>query len=123
MWATWLDIEGELMLREPFSPLRVLRDTPACSPLFANVVPGAPPVPVPPAPYSQIGAIMESRRKATRSVVQGEIFALRQPDLNLKISMVPIREGWIDIPLPPEEAQKEPTKPKKEKSSKKGSTK
>ncbi len=116
MWKVWLDIERELQTREPFSPVRILRDTPACAALFGPVVFNAPPAPIPPAPYSNIGAVMESRRKATHSVTSGEIFAVRQPDLNLKISMVPLREGWIDIALPPEEAPQElPVQPKKKK--------
>lgn len=100
MWSVWLDIEEEMKFREPFSPVRVLKDNTACKALFAPVIPGAPVVGVPAAPFSQIAAIMESRRKATRAVVEGEVLAMRQPDLSLKVSLVPHKEGWVDFPLP-----------------------
>ena len=112
MWRVWLDIEDELNFRQPFSPLRVLKENPACGALFAPVVPGAAGAAVPGAPFSQIGAIMESDRKSTRAIVEGEIFAMRQPDLNLKLSVVTHREGWIDIPLPVLKAEKRKAKAK-----------
>ena len=100
LWNIWLDIERELKLREPFSPVHLLKSDPACAALFAPVVPGAPPVPVPPAKLHQIASVMESCRVATRYVVEGDIFALRQPDLNLKISVIQHKEGWVDVPIP-----------------------
>ncbi|MGB8352297.1 MAG: hypothetical protein WCD79_00260 [Chthoniobacteraceae bacterium] len=100
MRDVWLDIEKDLKFREPFSPVRVLKEEKLCAGLFAPVVPGAPPVATPPAHYVQIGAIMESQRKVTHAIVEGEILAARQPDLNLKISVIPQKEGWVDIALP-----------------------
>jgi hypothetical protein len=79
MWDIWTDIEEELEIRRPFSPLRVLRDSPQCAPLFGPVPQnpaGVPVVVVPPASSQQILAIMESARHATRCVVESEIFAL-----------------------------------------------
>jgi hypothetical protein len=121
MWKLWLDIESELQFREPFSPLRVLKEDGACGALFAPVVAAAPPavavpVIVPAAKFRQIAAIMESQRKSSRSIGDGEIFAARLPDLNLKMSVITHREGWIDIPLPAEEAV--PVKNKKGKKKK-----
>jgi hypothetical protein len=100
MWSVWLDIEGELKFREPFSPVSVLKEDPACAALFAPVIPTTPAPPVPPAKLYQIAAMMESSRVATRYVVEGDIFAARQPDLNLKLSVVHHKQGWVDLPIP-----------------------
>jgi len=115
MWKTWLDIESELKLREPFSPMQVLKTNAACATLFAPVVAGAPAAPTPAAGFTQIGAIMESQRKATRAIAEGEIFAARMPDLSIKVSVMQQRDGWIDIPLPVVQNKAVKTKIKKAK--------
>jgi serine dehydrogenase proteinase len=100
MRKIWLDIEQELKLREPFSPLNILKNDPACAALFSPVVPGAAQLGVPPAKLTQIGSVMESHRHATRFILEGDILAMRLPDLNLKISVVQHKEGWLDMPIP-----------------------
>jgi hypothetical protein len=100
LWKVWLDIEEELKFREPFSPVALLKNDPACAALFSPVAPGAAAVAVPPAKMTQIASVMESSRHATRFVVEGDILAMRQPDLNLKINVVPHKEGWLDMPIP-----------------------
>jgi hypothetical protein len=100
LWQIWLDIEAELKLRQPFSPVTVLRDDPACAPLFAPVPLGSPPIAVPPASFTNLTAIMESSRHATRHMVEGEITGMKMPDQKLNISLVPIRTGWKDVPIP-----------------------
>jgi hypothetical protein len=100
MRKVWLDIEQELKFREPFSPVSVLKSDPACAALFSPIVPGAGQLGVPAAKMSQIGSVMESARYATRFVIEGDILAMRLPDLNLKISVVQHKEGWVDMPIP-----------------------
>jgi len=100
MWKVWLDIEQELKFREPFSPVNILKNDPACAALFSPVVPGTAQLGVPPAKMHQIASVMESHRLATRFILEGDILAMRLPDLNLKISVVQHKEGWVDIPVP-----------------------
>lgn len=123
MWAAWLDLEAELELREPFLPIRILKQNPQCAPLFApvpqiNVPPGLPAqifqqwlqgflqqfgmVQVPPAAFQLIHGVVESARHATRCVSAGEIFGTRSQDLQIKVSIVADRQGWVDVPLPPD---------------------
>jgi len=110
MWKIWLDVEEEMKLREPFSPVSILKNDPACAALFAPVVPGAAQAGVPAAKMQQIAALMESCRVATRVVVEGDILAMRLPDLNLKISVVQHKDGWVDVPIPQEKPVKKPKK-------------
>jgi hypothetical protein len=100
LWQIWLDVEAELKLRQPFSPVDVLNNDPACTALFTP--PASPGVPVfaPPAKFTNIAAIIESHRHATRHVVQGIVFGMRTPDLKLNVSVMPIMEGWEDTTLP-----------------------
>jgi len=100
MWKVWLDIELELKFREPFSPVSILKNNPACAGLFSPVVPGAAQLGIPSAPYAQIASVMESHRHATRYILEGDILAMRLPDLNLKLSVVQHKEGWVDMPIP-----------------------
>jgi hypothetical protein len=100
MWNVWLDIEQELKFREPFSPVNILKNDPACAALFSPVVPGAAQLGVPAAKMTQIASVMESHRHATRFILEGDILAMRLADLNLKISVVQYKEGWVDMPIP-----------------------
>lgn len=100
MWKVWLNIEEELKLREPFSPISVVKNDPACDPLFSPVTSASGPVTVPSAKFTQIAAVMESSRTASRVVVNGEILAMRQPDLSLKLSKIDYTDGWTDFELP-----------------------
>ena len=99
MRSIWLDIEAELQLREPFSPVQVLKDDPAsAATLFAPVAAGAPVAAVASSAFSLIGGLMESRRHATRMVTDGDILAMRQADLSLKVSVMTHRQGWVNVP-------------------------
>ena len=117
LWAIWLDAVDEMSIREPFNPIGVIKDNPDCSALFApvpvaNIPQGLPPnalqqlfaqimqnavVPIPPAPYRLINAVVESPRHASRFVTDGLIFATRKPDLEVKVSCVPHRACWQTI--------------------------
>lgn len=102
MWRIWLDIEEELQIRQPFSPVRVLRDDPACGALFQPPAAQPPPLVVaPPARFLNVMAVAESHRHATRSVVEGNVIGFRTPDLKLNVTVLPITEGWQNVPVPP----------------------
>lgn len=98
MLQIWNDIEKEMNLRDPFSPVTELKSDAACSALFDPAQ-----VPAPGAPglaratnMSQLTAIMESSRHATRAILERCITGSRQTDLSLKINIVPFKEGWLD---------------------------
>lgn len=122
MWRIWKDLEEDLKLREPFLPIRVLRDNPqSAAALFAPVpqaiLPAGLPaamyqqwlqgylqqhglVMVPPARYRLIQAVVESARCLSQFIQAGEIFAARQPDLQIRVSSVVDQNGWVDVPIP-----------------------
>jgi hypothetical protein len=100
MWEIWLDIEADLKLREPFSPLTILRADPTCAGLFQPPPPNTM-IAAPTARFTNTMAMIESHRHATRHVVEGEVQGMRTPDLKLNLTVLPIREGWEDVPIPP----------------------
>jgi hypothetical protein len=121
MWKIWKDIEADMMLREPFNPLGILKANAACAGLFSAVPqlplpPGAPPAllqilaqqyatlvgttMVPPARFENAIGLMESVRHASRARVIGSIFAARQHDLEIKIQVAPEISGWVDVLIP-----------------------
>jgi len=121
LWRLWLDIVEELELREPFSPLTLVAQNPACAPLFAptpqvNIPTNVPPqiaqqileavlqqaqvVAVPPTPYIVINALLESPRFASRFVTEGRVFGCRLPDLRIQTQLAPERACWRTMPLP-----------------------
>lgn len=101
MWQIWLDIEADLKLRQPFSPITVLHDDPACAGLFTPAAGGGAAVAAPPAKFSNTTAVIESSRHATRHVIEGNVSGIRTPDLKLNVSVMHIREGWQDVSVPP----------------------
>jgi len=121
LWRLWLDIVEELELREPFLPLTVVAQNPACAPLFApipqvNIPTNVPPelaqqllqavlqqvqvVAVPPTPYAVINALIESSRLASRFIMEGRIFGSRLPDLRIQVNVTQERASWRTMPLP-----------------------
>lgn len=121
LWAIWKDLEADLKLRETFVPLDLLRSDPNCQALFSPVPqlaipPGANQQVmqaivqlyfqqnglsmVPPSPFENTLALMESVRRASRMRISGSIFAARQHDLEMKITVAPEKIGWIDVALP-----------------------
>jgi hypothetical protein len=121
MWRIWTDIEGELKLREPFNPMAVLAGDPSCAPLFAPVPQIQAPANLPPqlqqqvlqqilqqvgvasvgpTDFSNVQALMESSRAGSRFVTEGQLFACRLPDLQIKLSVVQKQVGWRALPPP-----------------------
>jgi hypothetical protein len=118
MWRIWEDISIELRLREPFNPLGLLRADAACDALFAPVpqvqLPGNLPaavaqqalnqalqqvgvVQVPPTPFENVHALMESARANSRFVSRGLVFGSRLPDQQFRVSTVTERQSWITV--------------------------
>ncbi len=144
MWQIWCDLSNELKLREPHSPLRVLRENLDCQALFAPLAviqlpANLPPElaqqahqqilaqvhvdMVPPAPFELIHAVTESSRYASRFVTNGLIFGTRLADQQIRLSTVNERQGWITVPLeePVAVAPQPPVaRPKPKKTAKKG---
>lgn len=124
IWRIWIDIEEELKVRKPFSPVIELMATNEKTKLTANVVqaklpPGTPPMQlmastqqsvsklfegaleVLAVPFDGIHAVMESSRWASRHCVKGSILGARQVDLSVRTSVLPEFSGWVAVPLPP----------------------
>jgi len=129
MWRIWLDLEEELEVRRPFDPTIIALNGPAAAALTAPVPQVNLPVNLPPAVLQQvvnqvlaqlaapggglvgelpaadfrvIYVVCESLRHASRCILEGKVFAARQPDLDFKISMVPVQRGWIKVDIPDE---------------------
>lgn len=118
MWRICDDISAELKLREPFNALALLRADAACGALFAPVpqvqlpanLPAAAAqqalnqalqqvaiLQVPPTPFENVHALMESARVNSRFVSRGLIFGSRLPDQQFRVSMVTERQSWISV--------------------------
>jgi hypothetical protein len=122
LWSIWQDIESDLKIREPFNAMDLFRKDGNCSAMFApvpqlSIPPGASQqeaqiilnmffqlasqYQVPPTKFEFVTGIMESRRHASKSVLSGSVFGARLQDLNMRISIVPEKSGWIGVPIPP----------------------
>lgn len=120
IWRIWADIAEELELRHPHNAVTVLKNDPACAPLFAPLAQIALPAnlppqiaqqayqqilaniqvqQVPPASYQTIHALVESSRYASRFLTVGQIFGVRQADQQIRISNVIERQQWETIQL------------------------
>lgn len=99
MWDIWRDIEADMQLRQPFSPVKVLHDEPTCAGLFDPAQAPGQPV-VAPAKFVRIAGIMESHRHATHHAVHGTVIGMRGPDMKLNLSVMHVREGWEDVRVP-----------------------
>lgn len=118
LWAIWLDLEAEMAMREPWTPMGEVARDPAAAMVFSpapqvNIPQGLPPqaqaamlqsvmqqigiVFVPPVKYSTIHAVVESTRAASRFVIDGTIFAARQADLQVRLSVMPVTSQWRDV--------------------------
>ncbi len=121
MWKIWLDVEMELQVRRPFSPLFVLmRSGPAKAKLTEKVQqakypPGGPPLQVvtqlqvskifegsevESSPFEAINAIMESTRAASRFITKGTVIGARSMDLNVRAAILPESTQWEKKDLP-----------------------
>jgi hypothetical protein len=123
LWRIWLDIMEELEVREPFSPISIVKRNPDSAPLFApatqvNIPSNLPPqlmqqilqavlqqvqlVSVPPSPYAIIHSILESTRCATRFISEGNVFASRLPNLQLQVNVIQEHAAWKTLAIEPE---------------------
>jgi hypothetical protein len=121
IWRIWLDVADELLVREPFLPMKILKASPQTAPLFAPVPQAVIPANLPPAiaqqaltqvlaqvqvqqvppvPFETIHAVIESPRYASRFLIRGNLFATRLPDLQIKITQTKEEQGWQTIGLP-----------------------
>lgn len=117
-WKIWLDIETELEVREPFTPMRLLSRNPECvalfSPLPHAVIPDNLPPPllqqvfnqilgnvqvlhVPLTPFLVINGVVESHRLASRFISEGRILAIRRPDLQIAVNVITEIFGWQSV--------------------------
>ena len=127
MWAAWSDIEAEMQCGRPFTPVDVVFSDPGLAALlsavqqvqmpanlppqvaqqvYANVLQQVQVVPSPPVEYTLFQAALESARAAARFETSGRVHAIRQPDLNVAINVLPIRSGWSYIGAPQGEVTK-----------------
>lgn len=118
MWKIWLNMSESLKLRQPFNAIGLLQADKACAELFSSVpqvrLPANLPaqiqqqamqavlaqvtvVQVPPTPFENVHAVMESSRVASQFVSRGLVFASRQPDQQYRISTVVSSQGWETI--------------------------
>jgi hypothetical protein len=121
MWNIWLDLQQEMKIREPFNPIQVLKESPQCSALFSPVSQAIMPAgllanfyqqwlqgfmqqnaiqQIPPASFDLIHAVIESCRHSSRCITSGELFASRSPELQIRVSTVVHRAGWLDVAIP-----------------------
>jgi Serine dehydrogenase proteinase len=121
MWSIWLDIEQELEMRRPFNPISEVLASPQAANLLApvpqlNLPANAPPqfvqqalqqllqisiVQVEPVECKLTTSVIESRRHASREIMNGRLLACRMPDLNVKVALVIERAGWERVDIPP----------------------
>jgi hypothetical protein len=115
MWSVWNDIEKEMQCGQPFTPVELVFSDPNLSDLISNVsqvqIPAnLPPqiaqqayqnilqqiqvVSSPPVSYSLFQGALESVRACARFETEGRVNAVRQPDMNLSINVVPVKSGW-----------------------------
>lgn len=115
LWSIWLSLSEEMKNDEPFLPLGILKANPDCAPLFEPVphlrIPAGTPqnvaqavfndfltknaiVAVPPVDYTLEIAIMESSRRSAALMLQGQVFARRNPDLRIDTNCIPYDAKW-----------------------------
>lgn len=119
MWKIWLDIEHELEIRKPFTPLLQLMASKEAHKLLSPVIQldiptGTPPDVVQgiyedlaknavkmiePVDYEIITALMESVRHASREVSRGKILAYRNPDLDLQMNTIRTHSAWESVKI------------------------
>ncbi|HRE84549.1 MAG TPA: hypothetical protein PLN52_26135 [Opitutaceae bacterium] len=119
IWRLWLDIEEELKFREPFSPAKLLKEDHRCAGLFSNPLPTTPPAAYT-TEFEHVAGVVESCRKASRSVTSGDINATRGPDMGLKVSMLSFKDGWISVDVPTVESAPQPTEKKTNRQNRRG---
>jgi hypothetical protein len=120
MWQVWIDLEGEMQCNNPFHPLHVALNDPIMGPQLSapipqiQIPPNAPPdllaqvtqqilqqglpiTGIKPIDYELFQATIESTRVRSEFRTQLKIAAVRMPDLNIKVNVAPMSQGWKTI--------------------------
>lgn len=110
LWQIWKDLEQDLHLRQQFNPLSIVKKNPDTKPFFEPSQGQMLGVSVP-TPYRQQYALVESVRHASTFAMDGEVVAVRKPDMSIALHMTPISAGWEDVALPgmPHVSRESPT--------------
>lgn len=116
IWAIWQDIEDEMKCNEPFNPVGLVLADPRVSALVEPVtqiqLPANLPAPVaqqaynqvlqqinlvnvPPIEYNLFQATLESSLCKSEFRTKGKINAVRSPDMNLAVNLLPVLSGWV----------------------------
>lgn len=115
LWQVWEDLEQEMQCNKVFEPLEVVLSDPDAASLIGPALQAQLPANLPPqllqAAYQQILqqigvvtvtpvdyewflATLESSRCKSECKAIGKISAVRQPDMNISVSMVQTSQGW-----------------------------
>jgi hypothetical protein len=115
IWHVWEDLEQGMECNKVFEPLEVVLNDPIAANLlnssvqvqipanlppeilqaiYTQILQGIQPVTVPSVDYELFLATLESTRGKSECRVKGKITAVRQPDMNISVSMVQLSQGW-----------------------------
>lgn len=115
MWELWLDYENEMECNTPFDPLSIVLRDPSAAPLLSPVTQVQMPAnlpqdimqqsikqilqqigttQIPPVDYSVLACCLESTRCQSQARIEGKIFAVRRPDMNIAISIIRYPSKW-----------------------------
>ncbi|TAM45855.1 MAG: hypothetical protein EPN53_14270 [Acidobacteria bacterium] len=115
MWSAWEDIESEMQCGRPFTPVELVFSDPNLAAMLStvpqvqmpanlpaqlaqqvlsNVLQQVQVVATPHIEYTLFQAALESVRASARFETRGRINAVRQPDMNLAINVLPVTAGW-----------------------------
>lgn len=116
IWQVWQDVSLDMECDTPFDPVEIVFSNPAAASAVSatyqvNLPSNLPPPimqqayqnalqhigiqPVAPVDFSVLFAIVESTNSHSEFRQQGEIRAIRLPDMNLNISLTPKSQKWI----------------------------
>jgi len=115
IWQVWEDLEQEMECNKVFYPLEVVLSDPNAASLLCPVTQvqlptNIPPqllqqaynqvlqqigiVAVPPVDFELFLATLESVRGKSESRFKGKVNAVRQPDMNIAVSIMQVSQGW-----------------------------
>ena len=120
MWKVWIDLEDEMQCNCPFHSLSVVLTDPVMGPQLSapipqvQIPPGVPPellnqiyqqilqqnvsvAEIKPIEYELFQATTESIRVRSEFRTRLKIAAVRMPDLNIKVNVAPMSQGWKTI--------------------------
>lgn len=116
MWDIWLNFEAEMECNNPFNPVDVVFQNPNNASLLGTVPQILMPANLPPeikqqayqqilnnisiqpspaVDYSLFQAGLESVRCKSEFRTNGKINAVRNPDMSIAVSVIPLQQGWF----------------------------